>query len=63
MVREKRETMQSGEQHFDILSLLIKSNDFSDDELVDQLLTFLAAGQVFLPAFFYEAKLTIHWQT
>ena len=44
MVREKRETMKSGEQHFDILSLLIKSNDFSDDELVDQLLTFLAAG-------------------
>ena len=48
MVKEKRETIKSGEQHFDILSLLIKSNDFSDDELVDQLLTFLAAGQVFL---------------
>lgn len=46
MVRDKRESMKSGEQHFDILSLLIKSNDFSDDELVDQLLTFLAAGYV-----------------
>jgi cytochrome P450 len=28
----------------DILSLLIRSNDFSDEDLVDQLLTFLAAG-------------------
>jgi cytochrome P450 len=28
----------------DILSLMIKSNDFSDENLVDQLLTFLAAG-------------------
>lgn len=44
MVQDKRESMKRGEQHFDILSLLIKSNDFSDDELVDQLLTFLAAG-------------------
>jgi hypothetical protein len=48
MVRDKRESVKSGEQHFDILSLLIKSNDFSDDELVDQLLTFLAAGYVCL---------------
>lgn len=48
MVRDKRESMKSGEQHFDILSLLIKSNDFSDEELVDQLLTFLAAGYVCL---------------
>ena len=28
----------------DILSIMIQSNDFSDDNLVDQLLTFLAAG-------------------
>lgn len=28
----------------DILSIMIKSNDFSDENLVDQLLTFLAAG-------------------
>ncbi len=54
MVREKREIMKSGEQHFDILSLLIKSNDFSDEELVDQLLTFLAAGQDFLSALFHK---------
>ncbi|KAK1828685.1 cytochrome P450 [Podospora conica] len=30
--------------HLDILSLLIKSDNFSHEELVDQLLTFLAAG-------------------
>jgi len=33
-----------GEGEDDILSLLIRSNDFSDEDLVDQLLTFLAAG-------------------
>jgi cytochrome P450 len=44
-VREKRESIKlKGDDHFDILSLLIKSNDFSHAELVDQLLTFLAAG-------------------
>jgi len=51
MVRDKREAMKNGQQHFDILSLLIQSNDFSDDELVDQLLTFLAAGYVSVRAF------------
>ena len=56
MVREKREITKTGEQHFDILSLLIKSNDFSDDELVDQLLTFLAAGQDFLPAALFRKR-------
>jgi cytochrome P450 len=59
MVRENSGNMKSGEQHFDILSLLIKANDFSDDELVDQLLTFLAAGRVFLSS--EIAKLTMHW--
>lgn len=45
LVREKRAAMKTGsDQHFDILSLLIRSNDFSDPQLVDQLLTFLAAG-------------------
>lgn len=28
----------------DILSIMIHSNNFSDENLVDQLLTFLAAG-------------------
>jgi cytochrome P450 len=28
----------------DLLSGLIQSNNFSDEELIDQLLTFLAAG-------------------
>lgn len=36
----KHETQQSN----DILSLMIRSNNFSDENLVDQLLTFLAAG-------------------
>ncbi|KAF2225315.1 putative P450 monooxygenase [Elsinoe ampelina] len=45
LVRDKREVMKTGsDQHFDILSLLINSGDFSDDDLSDQLLTFLAAG-------------------
>jgi cytochrome P450 len=44
-VRERREAIKTkGDDHFDILSLLIQTNDFSDAELVDQLLTFLAAG-------------------
>jgi cytochrome P450 len=34
----------SKEQPVDILSLLIKSNNFSDEMLVDEILTFLAAG-------------------
>ena len=45
LVRDKREAMKIGaDEHFDILSLLIKTGDFSDDDLSDQLLTFLAAG-------------------
>ena len=45
LVREKREMIKtSSDEHLDILSVLIKSNDFSDQQLVDQLLTFLAAG-------------------
>jgi cytochrome P450 len=34
------------QESVDILSIMIRSNDFSDDNLVDQLLTFLAAGLV-----------------
>jgi cytochrome P450 len=44
-VREKRELIKtSSDEHLDILSVLIKSNNFSDEQLVDQLLTFIAAG-------------------
>lgn len=45
LVREKKELIKTHqEENIDILSLLIKSNNFADDGLVDQLLTFLAAG-------------------
>ena len=45
LVRDKRALIKThGAEQIDILSILIKSNDFSDDQLVDQLLTFLAAG-------------------
>lgn len=45
MIKEKREAIQEkGDDHFDVLSLLIKSDNFTDTELKDQLLTFLAAG-------------------
>ncbi|EON65612.1 hypothetical protein W97_04850 [Coniosporium apollinis CBS 100218] len=44
-VKEKKELIRlQSDDHKDILSVLIKSNDFSDDMLVDQALTFLAAG-------------------
>ncbi|KIW89822.1 uncharacterized protein Z519_09251 [Cladophialophora bantiana CBS 173.52] len=44
-VREKREGMKGSEDEaIDTLALLIKSNIFSDEELVDQLLTIIAAG-------------------
>lgn len=44
LVQEKRQSMANGGDHHDILGLLIESNDFSDQELADQVLTFLAAG-------------------
>jgi len=46
IVREKRESLKRDEKgdHLDILSILIQSNNFSDRELADQILTFLAAG-------------------
>lgn len=45
LVRDKKKTLDSeAESHKDILSLLLRSNNFSDEQLVDQLLTFLAAG-------------------
>jgi cytochrome P450 len=45
LVRDKKELIKTqSDDHIDVLSLLIKSNNFADDMLVDQLLTFLAAG-------------------
>ncbi|KAH7259238.1 cytochrome P450 [Fusarium redolens] len=45
MIQEKKAAiLEKGDDHFDVLSLLIKSNNFSDESLKDQLLTFLAAG-------------------
>ena len=50
MIHEKRDAMlKRADDHFDILSLLIRSNAFSDDVIKDQLLTFLAAGLVIYP--------------
>jgi cytochrome P450 len=45
LLRDKTDLAKaSKEQSVDILSLLIKSNNFSDEMLVDEILTFLAAG-------------------
>ena len=45
MIQNKRDAIQKkGDDHIDVLSLLIKSENFSDTELKDSLLTFLAAG-------------------
>lgn len=41
---EKKLQMKDSDEKKDILSILLRSNNFSDDGLVDQLLTFLAAG-------------------
>jgi cytochrome P450 len=49
-VAERKEKMKlegaESQKSRDILSIMIRSNDFSDENLVDQLLTFLAAGYV-----------------
>jgi cytochrome P450 len=44
-VKDKKEAvkMQGENENLDILSILVKSGSFSDDELVSQMLTFLAA--------------------
>jgi cytochrome P450 len=44
LIQDKRHAMAKGGEHKDILGLLIDSNDFSDVELLDHVLTFLAAG-------------------
>jgi cytochrome P450 len=45
LVKDKKEAvkMQGENENLDILSILVKSGSFSDDELVSQMLTFLAA--------------------
>lgn len=44
-VQDKKSKLKTeGKESNDILSILMRSNNFSDDDLVDQLLTFLAAG-------------------
>ncbi|KAF2655821.1 cytochrome P450 [Lophiostoma macrostomum CBS 122681] len=44
-VQEKKAKLKlESEESVDILSIMIRSNNFSDEGLVDQLLTFLAAG-------------------
>jgi cytochrome P450 len=42
--RKKADLKAGGKAGDDLLTLLIQSNSFSDQELVDQMLTFLAAG-------------------
>lgn len=44
LARNKRLAIKQGGEHVDVLSLLIGLDVFSDDELADQLLTYLAAG-------------------
>lgn len=45
LMQEKRQRLiDKPEQQNDIISIILRSGDFSDDYLVDQLLTFLAAG-------------------
>ncbi|QYT02516.1 Cytochrome P450 [Trichoderma simmonsii] len=46
LIREKREKMMAhkGRTDVDILSVAIESGQFTDENLVDQLMTFLAAG-------------------
>lgn len=44
-VRQKKERMKlESEESVDILSIMIRTNNFADSDLVDELLTFLAAG-------------------
>jgi len=45
LMQEKRQKfMEKNEQEKDFIAIILRSGDFSDDYLVDQLLTFLAAG-------------------
>lgn len=44
MQAKKERYIEKGESEKDIIATILRSGDFSDDYLVDQLLTFLAAG-------------------
>jgi cytochrome P450 len=44
METKRRDMETQNEKHIDIISTLIRSGNFNDDQLVDQILTFLAAG-------------------
>jgi cytochrome P450 len=47
LIADKKAALQdSGKGRVDILSVLLKSRDLSDEEIQDQMLTFLAAGCV-----------------
>jgi cytochrome P450 len=39
---------QSGKDRPDILSLLLKAQDLSDEDILNQMLTFLAAGPLYI---------------
>lgn len=58
LIQDKRRAITEKEDdHFDVLSLLIKSDNFADEELKDQLLTFLAAGYVTMSHFnFHQSE-------
>ncbi|KAF2452826.1 cytochrome P450 monooxygenase [Lineolata rhizophorae] len=44
IVSKKAQLEKGGEEQYDILSVALQSGSFSDDNLVDQMMTFLAAG-------------------
>jgi len=45
LIRQKKETMQKNEKReADIISVALESGGFSDENLVDQMMTFIAAG-------------------
>jgi uncharacterized membrane protein YccC len=47
LIAEKKSALeQSGKDRPDILSLLLKAQDLSDEDILNQMLTFLAAGYV-----------------
>jgi cytochrome P450 len=59
IVREKREALKSHKVDIedleaDILGTIMLRGEFSDDELVDQMLTFLAAGVCFFSFSIYD---------
>ncbi|KAJ4411016.1 hypothetical protein N0V82_009086 [Gnomoniopsis sp. IMI 355080] len=70
LIQDKRQSIANDpDSHVDILSLLVKTDNFSDVDLTDQLLTFLVAGSVrhdttsaSLSWALYLLSLHQHWQ-